>query len=417
MDQILKAHKLGSASARRRKMQEREIAMQQDEERRTRILLYGYSSEEDESSDDEGNTYSPIPDAHVDQHRSTSRLSNMSQHYSNKSTSEHCVDASPPLLPSTLPCKPYIPELNIPSPLSPDFHYCQIESLFPREEEAPSPTEPETPVEIATPILYSIPRARPSMISIKPSPSQITFKALHRPLSMPHPPLIPRRSDNRVSTMSLKTTSSRREPPTILLPSLSEHASDVVRSSARDIGSRRPVTISVKSESALQQQLPTYDVFPRRSKVASSRRIDRPMDNEHRTHLTPAMTSPKVVSARRNFSFPIVSRNPELTKPASPPAEMHAKKSSSTLRQRRSSIGLALRNASAPFRSKASVSRPSTSNSAESAESKDDIDISAFPLPPPSPLLQQSFRSETKSPITNSSANSRLRRVRTTVGL
>lgn len=431
--------------------------MQQDEERRTKILLYGYSSEEDELSEEEGNTYSPIPDGQSDRPRPTSRISIGSKDSLttiSRSPAEQTQAASFPF-PSPLPSKLYIPEIVIPRPLSANFDIYQTEPIIQADDEDAQAlfTDLETPIEIATPILYSIPRTRPSMISIKTSISQITLNASHRPVSMPHPPPIPPRSERRVSTLSARSAISPMEPPTISLPSSSRQISDNIRPEEGDVSLRRPIPISIKSESALQCTVPSYDVFPQRSKIASSRKLEPPMIQEEQPQITLTTTphiaidtrrtssfpavhqhadstpsvSPHLIAspqisliARRTSSFPTVPKDPDSKLNNSPPAELRTKKSTSTLRQRRSSIGLALRSASSTLRSKTTSSRPPTSSSAESAESKNSMDSSAFPMPPPSPLFQQSFQQsfqqERKSKVT-SSERSRISRVRTTIGL
>jgi hypothetical protein len=408
MDQFLKAHNLGSATARRRKMQQREIATQLDEERRTKILLYGYSSEEDESSDEEGNTYSPIPDTQSDHLRSTSSVSTVSKPTSIKSPTEQSTSFP---LPSPARSKPYIPEVIIPPPLFPDFNFYPIEEVLHPDDE-----QRETPIEVATPILYSIPRDRPSMISIKTSISKTTLNSPNRPMSLPHPPPIPARSERRASATNLSSVSSPIQRPVISLPLLSGQVYNNDRAVENDVFRRRPVTISMKSESALSYQVPSYDIFPRRSKIASSRQIDRPTIREEPARKA-ALPPQIVVNARRTSSFPTVPKEPESKPTASPPRELHNRKSTSTLRQRRSSIGLALRNASSSLRGKTANTRPTTSGSGGSMSSHDGIDFSAFPMPPPSPLYQQSFQQQTKILSTPSSESSRLSRVRTTIGL
>jgi hypothetical protein len=412
MDQILKARKMGSALARRRKMQEREIAMQQDEEKRTKILLYGCSSEEDESSDGEGNSYPLIPDTQSDRLQPTSSIST-----SNNSTapSEQKRASSLPFL-SSLPSNFYIPELVISPSLSPDFAAHLPELLLPSDDADESFfSDPETPIEIATPILYSIPHCRPSMISIKTPNSQTSPKAPQRPASMPHPPPVPIMSDKRVSAISLRSSSSPVELPIMLLPSFSQDIPNNVRRLENGVSSR-PVDISVYSPSTLQYRVPTYDVFPRRSKIASSRRSAQPAIREEQAQMAPAAIPQIVVNARRTTSYPPVSKDAAVRINSSPPAQLSTRKSTLTLRQRRPSIGLALRNASAPFRSKNTSGRPATSSSSESTGSKDGIDFSDFPMPPPSPLLQQSFREGRLSPE-RSGGGSRISRVRSTIGL
>lgn len=421
MDQILKARRLGSASARRRRMQEREIAAQQAEERRTKILLYGYSSEEDELSE-EGDSYSPIRDTQSDQARPPSSLSP-----SAKRPSTDILDFQPeqlrapslPFLPSSI-SKPYIPALVIPSPLAPDLNTYRGEPILPADDAGPLPfsIEPETPIEVATPIAYSIPHTRPSMIFIKTCISPRTDNAAaHRPASMPHPPPIPPRSDKRESTQSLSSAISSVEARTISLPLLSGQVWNDVGAVEREVCHHPPATTSVKSETALQCPLPSYDIFPRRSKMASGRKIGGPMSGGDQAQSIHA-TSPILPNTRRVSSFPTGAQDSE-SRPNMPLIpEDHSKMSTSTIRKRRSSIGLALRTASSSLRGKAASSRPTTSSSAGSVESKDCANTNVFPLPPPSPHLHQSSRQEPESrwPV-GSGGSSRLQRVRTTMGL
>ncbi|KAF7507323.1 hypothetical protein GJ744_010757 [Endocarpon pusillum] len=416
MDQILKARKMGSAVARRRKLKEREIAMQQDEERRTRILLYGYSSEEDESSDEEGNSYPPISDTQSDRLRPCSRLSTASRPSSataSKSPPRHAQPSGLPS-PSSITSKSCLPQLVIPPPLSPNFATFQTESI-PLSDNADEQlffTEPETPLEIATPILYSIPHTRPSMISIK---TQSKLDTLQRPASMPHPPAIPMKSEKRISATSLRSASSPVELPTVSSHSLSRDIFNKVTGAEKETGRRRPITVSAKSESALQHRSPRYDVFPRRSKVATAHKVERPRIHEEQAP-TSATRIPQILINTKRSSFTVIAKDSESAQGMSPPTELYTKESTSTLPKRRASIGLALRTASAPFRSKNTNSRPPTSSSSESVASKDSINFSAFPMPPPSPLCV-SHSTQHQNIRERSGGSSRIRQVRTIVGL
>jgi hypothetical protein len=426
MDQVLKARKLGSASARRKKMLEREKATKVDEERRMKILLYGYSSEEDQSSDEEGNTYSPIPD-------------NQSDRTALSATSPAAVDALSKLqtafpFPSIFTSKPYIPQFIIPPSLSHDADsYLTTKSFTEEDEDADMPcTEAETPIEIATPVMYSIPRARPSMISIRASS--------HRPTSMPPPPPVPPRSQKRVSTMSIRSAASAIEPSSILRPSALRTVSDNVVLSTTEITDRsRPVTMSVRSQMSISSPMSSPDIFPRRPSIPASTKFERPTAvrdsisytsqtsiSISRTYAVTGKRTSSITKALKPLeSTPTISQPPPPPPPPPhPPADPSTKEqtpsssSSRSLRKRRSSIGLALRSASSPFRAKTSNAnaRPPTSGSQGSIESKDAMDVSAFPMPPPSPLLQESFSHEPETPPMPS-GRSRLRRVRTTIGL
>ncbi|ERF73433.1 hypothetical protein EPUS_04056 [Endocarpon pusillum Z07020] len=417
MDQILKARRMGSAVARRRRLKEREIAMQQAEERRTRILLYGYSSEEDESSEEEGNSYPPIPDTQSDRLRPCSTLSTASRPSSatgSKSPPRHTQPSRLPS-PSSIDSKSRLPQLIIPPPLSPNLATFRTESI-PLSDNADEQlffSEPETPLEIATPILYSIPHTRPSMISIK---TQSKLHTLQRPASMPHQPAIPTKSEKRISATSLRSASSPVELPTVSSHSLSRDMLNKITSAEKETERRRPSTVSAKSESALQHRSPRYDVFPRRSKVATSGKVERPPVHEEQSP-TSTTTIPQIlINPKRSSSFTLIAKDSESTHGMSPPTELSIKKSTSTMRKRRPSIGLALRTASAPFRSKNTNGRPPTSSSSESVASKDNINFSAFPMPPPSPLCVSHSTGHPNIPE-RSGGSSRMSQVRTIVGL
>lgn len=389
--------------------------MQVDEERRTRILLYGYSSEEDESSDG-GDTYSPIPDNQSDRSESISTASNhMSTKISESSSKQ--ARASSYTLPSTLLPILHIPERVIPEPLSPDFLAIQTESITPAAdtEAELDCTELETPIEVATPVLYCIPSSRPSMISIRTSSSQINVKPPHRPVSLPHPPPIPRRSDRRGSAMSLRSATSGVELPTISLTSTARNVADTSPRPEKPLCRRRPVAKSVNNESTLPFQGPSYDVFPRRPNLVSPRKEAQLIVGEQQDQIFPPVVSTLAVTTRRTSSFPADREYSESTLSASPP-QLQSKRSTSTLTQRRSTIGLALRNASFPFRNRAIDSRPETSSSAESMESNGAININAFPMPPSSPLFRQSLQQDLKTSVA-SGGISRMGRVRATIGL
>lgn len=418
MDQILKARNLGSASARRRKMQEREIAMQLDEERRTKILLYGYSSEEDESSDD-GDTYSPIPDILSDRSESISTVSNhTSPKISNNSPSGQSQSASYSSASISSP-RPYIPELVIPQPLSPSFLTQRPDLGLPtaQVDMELDYSEPETPIEIATPILYSTPNTRPSMISIRSSTSQSIAKVPHRRASLPNSPPIPPKSDKRGSAMSVSSVSSRIDLAGTPLCSLSGKVSNSSKTAEHGVDCRRPITPSSRRESTLQYRVPNYDVFPRRSNFASPRKVVRMVACEEQPQFSPTSSPPIAINNGSTSSFSAFRKYSEPTLSASPP-QLQSKRSTSTLRQRRSSIGLALRSASSPFRSKNSSSRLETSSFAESAEANEGVNVSAFPMPPPPSLLhRQSFQPQELRISIAPNRMTRMSRVRTTIGL
>ena len=385
-----------------------------------RILLYGYSSEEDQSSDEDGDTYSPIPDSHFDSVRPTPSLSLTSTHASSdisEPTSQH-MQASPFSPPTPLPSKSYFPEFIVPRPLSHHSAIYQTEPTVPTDEADAQPflPEPETPMETATPILYFMPHTRPSIISIKTSIPQPNIKSPRRAVSMPHSPPIPRRSEQRISAVSLTSVSSAVELPITSPHSLPGESSNTDRSFGTDGRRRRPVMFSVNNDLALQYEVSSCDGSLRRSIMASSCKVDQPVIRNEQSQTVPTALSPTLFNTRRTASVPTLLGDPESTMSTSLPAVLNTKKVTSQLGKTRSSIGLAIRNASSPLKSKNASSRSSTSKVTGSMESKDGIDGHAISLRPPSPLFQQSCRQQSKSPAAFS-GSSRLRRVTAAIGL
>lgn len=429
MEQSLKAPNLDFPAIRRSKFLRKEMTILLDENKND-ILFYPYSSEEEDPSDDEGDSYSPIPDLQSDRPQQAAQSPALSATMTKsrfaiaKAPCPQVRSQSPetPSYPPQSPLKYYISQPVTPKPLSTDLldTYQGRSSLSVDDigNNLPIP-EPDTisPIEIATPILYSVPHVRPSMISIKTSAPHANSNTPPRPLSMPHPPPVPARSKKRVSTMSVRSATSHVDYPTIPLPALPAQLSKNVQSVHSRATAPRPTMVSVKTDSTLPHGASTYDVFPPRPRTNSSQNIDLPTRGASPPPNPPACRPQQASEKRRISSLPTVPSYPESKSVPSPPREVPVENSTSTLHHRRSSIGLALRNVSSSFRTKSLTSRPTTASSSGSAGSKDGIDVSAFPLPPPPLVLQHT--SGTGSPKTSckdSPRSSRIRKVRMTMG-
>ena len=203
MDVVLKDRRLASAALRQKNMEKREDAARDVEERRIHLLLYGYSSEEDESSEEEDNhhnTYSPIPYSEPDRNptvETSSESESRTSSYASSLVPRSSIcgkssalpstgeDGERSLLPfSTLQMQPHIDATTLTTPaparisvystlnrpsdftldlLPPGFTPCDFGDTPP---DSPS-LNPEAPIEIATPVAYSLPCTRPAMVAIR----------------------------------------------------------------------------------------------------------------------------------------------------------------------------------------------------------------------------------------------------------
>ena len=257
MEELLRTRKLSSASARKRKIQERQDKLRESkqraaEKRDTQEFRYGYGycSDEEELSETEGShhTFSPIAENDLDPPAA----------FASPSTAG-------PGTPDELPSPPYAaamqawPELearvgsardaaeesstrldipveqgeylDIPTPTSAkpvlqstltsradfnfDFYSSDFavgESLDPDLDAEIPELEPDAPIEIATPVLYSQPRTRPSVISISvknSAPSMHSRNSSTRPsISSLQPATFTPASSKRPSIISSHYTSS-----------------------------------------------------------------------------------------------------------------------------------------------------------------------------------------------------------------
>jgi hypothetical protein len=248
---------LSSASARKRKMQERQEKLRESkqrnlEKRDTKEFRYGfgYYSDEEELSDNEGNqnTFSPIAEAELDSSAAIASPSSAGARTPDDLPSPPYVDAmqawpdvetraasagdsagegstkldiptqrgqhfdiptpssAKPILQSTLNSRAdfifdlYSPDFALDDALDPDL-----------DLELPD-LEPDTPIEIATPVIYSQPPTRPSMICISvknPTPSIISRHSGTQPsISSLQAAPSTARSSKRPSTISSHYTSS-----------------------------------------------------------------------------------------------------------------------------------------------------------------------------------------------------------------
>ena len=257
MEELLRTRKLSSASARKRKIQERQDKLRESKQRMVERrdtqefrFGYGYCSDEEELSETEGShhTFSPIAENDLDRPAAIASPSTAS-----------------PRTPDELPSPPYaaamqawpeveigvgsagdaagqgstrldIPveqgeylEIQTPTSAKPvlqstltsraDFNFDFYSSDFPVDEsldpdlDAEIPElEPDTPIEIATPVLYSQPRTRPCVISISvksSAPSIHSRKSSTRPsISSLQPATFTPASSKRPSIISSHYTSS-----------------------------------------------------------------------------------------------------------------------------------------------------------------------------------------------------------------
>jgi hypothetical protein len=257
MEELLRTRKLSSASARKRKIQERQDKIRESKQRNldrrdTAQFRYGYGycSDEEELSDNEGNhnTFSPIAEGELDPPAAIASPSTAGARTPDNLPSPPYVDAMQawPDIDTRVASvedstgegstKLDIPpergaHLDLPTPTSAkpvfqstltslaDFTFDLYPPDFARDEaldpdldlEIPD-LEPDTPIEIATPIIYSQPRTRPSVISISiknPAPSIKSRQSSSRPsISSLQPASSPPRSSKRPSVISSHYTSS-----------------------------------------------------------------------------------------------------------------------------------------------------------------------------------------------------------------
>jgi hypothetical protein len=200
MDSALKARNMRSASSRRKKILEREDSVRREDEareKRRREIIFGYASDEEQDSDSDGNTYSPIEDKAVEdaEKRSIDAYFGSKPEQLAQSSSKTDVrrlsaqipplkintqgmtvvdvashESSPNKIPS--PLKQEVPTVRV---LEAELFNC----LYPNrtstiEDESDvefDSSEHYSPIEIATPIVFQLPRRRATLISIDSPPS------------------------------------------------------------------------------------------------------------------------------------------------------------------------------------------------------------------------------------------------------
>lgn len=241
MDEVLKLRKLGSASARKRKIRERQEKVRENkqrtlEKRDTSQFRYGYGyhSDEEELSDNEGshNTFSPIAEADLDPAASTAspstagvrtpdglpsppyvdldtRAASVEDSAGKHSTKDIPTPPPPPTKPLLQPTLTSRADFNFEF-YTPDF--AVDDSLDPNLDLEIHDLEPDTPIEVATPITYSQPRTRPCVVSI---PIKNPLASIHSRQSSMRPSISslpvgcsPPKFSHRPSTISSHHTSS-----------------------------------------------------------------------------------------------------------------------------------------------------------------------------------------------------------------
>lgn len=282
MDQILKARKMSSASARRKRIQEREQEETRAQERyiehKRRIMLYDHLADRDSlrTDSDEDN------DSDASQHKRRESVT----------TPSECSVVTPNDTPtppsvfekvqsdtarsSVVPKKPQLhlvlPDSSVdttgfsimqPSPgpklqaslvARSDFIYDRYSMLIDLPNPSTSPAETvstpnleyeddhsPSPVEIATPVSISLPKTRPSVVSISSRSNKkrttITVQSLlsqERRSQSPQPPSPPARSIRRLSASSTRSGFLASEAQPLEVPNLPSNASSLIESAKRD---------------------------------------------------------------------------------------------------------------------------------------------------------------------------------------
>jgi hypothetical protein len=520
MDELLRTRKLNSASARKRKMQERQEKLRESkqrslEKRDTKEFRYGYGyySDEEELSDNEGNqnTFSPIPEGELDPPTAIASPStagartpdnlpsppyvNAMQAWPDVETraasagdsagegstkldiptkrGEHFDIPTPtsakPILQSTLNSRAdftfdlYTPDFALDETLDPDL-----------DLELPD-LEPDTPIETATPIIYSQPRTRPSMICIsvknsapsiisrhsssRPSISSLqaapsTARSSKRPsivsshypsssitsrkstIQYPSPSLrslpLPSSYDKRMSSTSVASGYPACEAtpldfsappvpwirPEILANASRESLLEGVEDRRTSSHVKKPSVINSLRKSGLNNimnyvkdvKTPARESVQSRPATAAS---DREVDESHIKAYPPLAPSrddypaplrPRTAHAAstRSWGENGVTALPTPPEPHMPSIaksstfEVARKKSFSALRNRSSTIGKALRSASSSvvptistmhYPGKPSMSMSSNESQSRNQSGKASMDLTSFPIPPPSPLV------------------------------
>jgi len=231
MDELLRSRKMGSASARRKKMRAREEErMRATGEHEAKICLYGYNyySDEEELSDleDNMNTFSPIPDSEPDRSTTVRTPSTTGLQTPDEVPSPPALGTKQLLsddvdrqtiteapaktgAANKLDLEGDVVSLTTPTSTQPvltstlttpaDFMFDLYAPAFISQDLDSSSVECDSPIETAKSVIYSQPRMRPSVISIK-SISASSVKSREsslkpptpasKPLSSPAPPTI-----------------------------------------------------------------------------------------------------------------------------------------------------------------------------------------------------------------------------------
>jgi hypothetical protein len=272
MEERLRTRKLSSASARKRKMEERQARVRESKQRSMQKretnefrFGYGYCSDEEELSDSEGNhdTFSPIAESELNRPPANAspstggavtpddpptppcidklqawpdidaRLANVDDSTGECSTTlDIPLEGGSPLdVQTPTPAKSlFQPTLTSRADFTFDFYspdFALNDSLDPDLDLDPfgidiPELDPDVPIEIATPVLYSQPRSRPNMVSISVKnqlPPVASRKSSTQPsISSLHAAYSPPRSSKRPSVISSHYTSSSITSRKSILP-------------------------------------------------------------------------------------------------------------------------------------------------------------------------------------------------------
>jgi hypothetical protein len=355
MDAALKARGIRSASARRKKILEREDSVRKEEEareKRRRKIIFDYDSDEEQDSDsDDGgdeNTYSPIEDkvaSESGKQPDDPYFDEKSRQLSEPSPREQLRRLSaqlPPLKlntrgmtvvdvqsPSNLASQPSSPPPKQDTPtvrvLEEELFNCLYTNhTTPRDDESEvdfDPNDQYSPIEIATPIVFKLPRRRATLVSIE-TPSANSPK---EPTTEPPPPPKPKRSTPRrpPSMISVKSgfaacEATPFEPPPLPTPpynvngfdfnlpstessnSPTTHHADMTPTTSRPASTAAAISTTIKRTSSLLSRSRSWreNHKNRQAKREANEPHSRPQTSTATKSATPATsTSTSVTSS------------------------------------------------------------------------------------------------------------------------
>ena len=385
----------------------------------SKMLPYCYSSEEETPSEEDDYSYSPLSEPPMSPAPSLKPPTAARSYYFPDPTKQTGKTTSTVAKSSSIPPVPALPKLAIPQTDASDSQpECTSFILSPSPiHDVDVPSHLNTPIEVATPITYCIPSARPSVIHVPPPSSKVNTNVIRRPTSLPHPPRAPAASEKRVSVPSVKS---------LPMPSARTHTSSSVVSS----GKRE---CEVKENSIKRQPpampIPGKPILKSRTTASKAGSTTSTPDGFWATKQREARQPPSTsaMSHRKNnaavttkFSldastYPRAAISNQIADAAIEPDPAPIPMGPSALvRKRRSSIGQTLRNTSSILRGITTPSKPSTWDPPMSTVSRDSLTPRHEPLSSPTLAVQPVVQFDL---VDTSRRRSRLRSVRSTIGV